>query len=718
MALVFFHDPEAPVRCALDLAKAFRNGSDIQLRMGIHTGPVYRVADINTNRNVAGGGINIAQRVMDSGDAGHILVSSAEAEVLTEVSSWCAMLHDLGEVQVKHGKLIHLYNLYNEEVGNPSIPSKIVAHQSRPATAEAAFAKRVANQSRKLALGLVCAGVLCVLGILIFNERHRSAAAVPSSRPVHRQITFRGDAYDPALSPDGHSLAFVAKKFGIEDKLMTQALSGGPSVELAKGRLGQVKWSPDGSELVFHKEFKPSVLSRLGGVPRKFDTIGLLSCWSPDGSHLATTTNNRESEVGIWLINKATGEAKKLPAPSYDSLQDMDCSPKTGEILLAITLSGKSQMWTMKPDGTDQRMVHRDEKSIDAARWSPVDYSVYYFRADDDTESLVKLMLGQRSKDPVVLMSGLETSGSFTISSDGSQLAYTRAQGASNLWTADVPNRHTNTGPVLRPLTSGTQSYQFPIVSPDGNWLAFMVDIGGKFNLFKMPIEGGEPIQLTFFDSENPSQPAWSPDGKQIAFICDQGGTAKVWIADTSGGTVRQLDKTDASNTNGRLSWPTPSEIVYQQPGMQNYRRLNLQTQSEQPLLPKDVDGWLPFRAVFSPDRKNIAVSWTRDNQGVWLISLQDRSEKLLYPGVCFPFGWSPDGRYVYAGGLEKREIVEIDVRDATKTRKILDLPNFAKGTTLTPDGRRIIVGELEIHSDVWVMRNFDPEARLVRLQN
>ena len=85
-ALVFFRDAEAPVRCALELSQFLRTHFDLKLRMGIHSGPVYRVADINANRNVAGGGINIAQRVMDSGDAGHILVSSAEAEVLATVT--------------------------------------------------------------------------------------------------------------------------------------------------------------------------------------------------------------------------------------------------------------------------------------------------------------------------------------------------------------------------------------------------------------------------------------------------------------------------------------------------------------------------------------------------------------------------------------------------------------------------------------------------------
>jgi len=127
MALVFFDDPEAPVRCAFELARALRQEVSFQLRMGIHTGPVYRVADINANRNVAGGGINIAQRVMDCGDAGHILGSGTVAEVLSQVSTWNTTLHDLGEVEVKHGLRIHVYNLYTDEVGNKETPKKVSA---------------------------------------------------------------------------------------------------------------------------------------------------------------------------------------------------------------------------------------------------------------------------------------------------------------------------------------------------------------------------------------------------------------------------------------------------------------------------------------------------------------------------------------------------------------------------------------------------------------
>jgi tetratricopeptide (TPR) repeat protein len=103
---------------------------------------VYRVADINANRNVAGGGINIAQRVMDCGDAGHILVSSTQAEVLGHVSCWSAMLHDLGEAEVKHGVRVHLYNLYNEQAGNPELPKKISVQRAAPSEAATKVRKK------------------------------------------------------------------------------------------------------------------------------------------------------------------------------------------------------------------------------------------------------------------------------------------------------------------------------------------------------------------------------------------------------------------------------------------------------------------------------------------------------------------------------------------------------------------------------------------------
>jgi serine/threonine protein kinase/tetratricopeptide (TPR) repeat protein len=135
MALVFFGDPEAPLRCAVEISRAIAARPEIELRMGIHSGPVYRVRDINGNINVVGGGINFAQRVMDSGDAGHILVSKTVVDVLSQLQHWTSAFHDLGEVEVKRGHM-HLYNFYTDDVGNPKPPYKSKTakptHKTRP----------------------------------------------------------------------------------------------------------------------------------------------------------------------------------------------------------------------------------------------------------------------------------------------------------------------------------------------------------------------------------------------------------------------------------------------------------------------------------------------------------------------------------------------------------------------------------------------------------
>jgi len=129
MALVFFQNPVSAVQCAIEIARALRNHPDMKLRMGVHTGPVHRIPDINTNRNVSGGGINLAQRVMDCGDAGHILVSKSVADILSQLSDWAQCLHDLGVHEVKHGVKVHLVNLHTADAGNPEIPQKL---QRRP----------------------------------------------------------------------------------------------------------------------------------------------------------------------------------------------------------------------------------------------------------------------------------------------------------------------------------------------------------------------------------------------------------------------------------------------------------------------------------------------------------------------------------------------------------------------------------------------------------
>src|SRR5437879_3513954 len=135
-ALAFRNNPEAPVLCAEEISKALKSHPELHVRMGIHSGPVNEITDLNEQANIAGAGINIAQRVMDCGDAGHILLSKRIADDLEQYPQWRPQLHDLGECEVKHGARLHAVNLYTDEVGNSQVPEKFktawAAEKARP----------------------------------------------------------------------------------------------------------------------------------------------------------------------------------------------------------------------------------------------------------------------------------------------------------------------------------------------------------------------------------------------------------------------------------------------------------------------------------------------------------------------------------------------------------------------------------------------------------
>jgi tetratricopeptide (TPR) repeat protein/class 3 adenylate cyclase len=228
MALVFFDDPEFPARCAVELSRALRERPEIKLRMGIHTGPVYRVEDINAARNVAGGGINIAQRVMDCGDAGHILISKTVADVLDQVSTWKTALHDLGEAEVKHGVRVHLYNLYTDDAGNRELPQKLRAART------AAAMVRSQSKRKRLSLGVVGTGVITALVVGGFfllrhnnKDRNRDSTAFPAIK--HRRSVAVLGFKNLAGKPDEAWLSTAISE------MLTTNLAAGEELRLVPG---------------------------------------------------------------------------------------------------------------------------------------------------------------------------------------------------------------------------------------------------------------------------------------------------------------------------------------------------------------------------------------------------------------------------------------------------------------------------------------------------
>jgi len=222
MALVFTGSEEEPVECALEIAQALRAKPSLPVRMGIHSGPVHHVADVNQRENIAGAGINIAQRIMDCGDAGHILVSKRVADDLAQSRRWQPYLHDLGDVEMKHGVLVSVVNLYADVIGNPEPPRKI-----KLAKVDAPSATASDKQSRFLIPFLIGGFLFFTLAVLaiifvpaILREYRSQTATSPSGGASSNSISEKSIAVLPFenLSDDKQNAYFTD---GVQDEILT-----------------------------------------------------------------------------------------------------------------------------------------------------------------------------------------------------------------------------------------------------------------------------------------------------------------------------------------------------------------------------------------------------------------------------------------------------------------------------------------------------------------
>ena len=227
MALVFYSSPEAPVECALELSRADKAHPELRLRMGVHSGAVSGVIDVSGRANIAGPGINMAQRVMDCGDAGHILLSKRVAEDIEQYAHWQPLLHELGECEVKHGVTLSLVNLYTDELGNPEAPGKFkeINEQKQLAAAPGTVTDAIGKRSRWAVIAtvlLVSASLLAA--VLFFSHRSVRQTSVPAtpapSAPVMPAIPKKSIAVLPFenFSEEKENAFFAG---GMHDDILT-----------------------------------------------------------------------------------------------------------------------------------------------------------------------------------------------------------------------------------------------------------------------------------------------------------------------------------------------------------------------------------------------------------------------------------------------------------------------------------------------------------------
>jgi TolB-like protein/Tfp pilus assembly protein PilF/class 3 adenylate cyclase len=234
-ALVFRTTPEAPVLCAVEIARELKKHPEVRVRMGIHSGPVNTVTDLNEQSNIAGAGINIAQRVMDCGDAGHILLSKHVAEDLEHYPRWQSCLHDLGEYEVKHGARVSLVNLYTDYAGNAAPPTRLAAQKRSPAQT-----KQPAGFRKLLVPALVLAGL--AIPATVFTPA--ILRALRSSSDVDKTTSSSIPDKSIAVLPfenlsDEKQNAFFAD--GVQDEILTDLARVADLKVISRTSVGQYK---------------------------------------------------------------------------------------------------------------------------------------------------------------------------------------------------------------------------------------------------------------------------------------------------------------------------------------------------------------------------------------------------------------------------------------------------------------------------------------------
>ena len=305
MVLVFYTNPEAPAQCAVETSGALREHPSLQARMGIHSGPVSGIVDVNERANLAGAGINTAQRVMDCGDAGHILLSKHVAEDLEEYEKWRPLLHDLGSCEVKHGVRVSVVNLYDDQFGNAKLPRKFETAQKRRA--------RVRWAEVAVAL-LVLAAIIAAFALLLRRPARSALAIVEKSIAV---LPFENLSRDP-------DNAYFAD--GIQDEILTRLAKIADLKVISRTSTQHYKSAPENLSAIAQQLGVAHILE--GSVQKSGDAVrvNVQLIKAANDSHLWADTFDRkltdifsvESEVAKAVADqlraKLTGQEEQVIA--------------------------------------------------------------------------------------------------------------------------------------------------------------------------------------------------------------------------------------------------------------------------------------------------------------------------------------------------------------------------------------------------------------------
>ncbi|HEY3012614.1 MAG TPA: BTAD domain-containing putative transcriptional regulator [Gemmatimonadales bacterium] len=607
-------------------------------------------------------------------------------------------------------------------------PSSTVSSSDSAAAPEASpHRRRLDYRQAAVALALLAAGI--VSGLLL--RPRTPEELIPG--PAHRVAFDEGLELDPAVSPDGKMVAYAAEA-GNRFQLFMRQTGGGRAVPLTEALPGshrRPEWSPDGNRIAFQSAGAIYLVDALGSVPQLLAKASRQAgwvaypAWSPDGHTIAYVENwaiyTRPADGGrARLVSEHPAAHSLAWSPDGKWIAFVSGNPvfSFGEAPWGSSTNlgnvAPSTIWVVPASGGAPVRI-TDEQSLNTSPvWLPTSRGLLFVSDREGNRDIYRMDLtrsGLPADSPVRLTTGLNAH-SMSLSSDAKQLAYSVFTYTGNIWMLTLPVRGLGSLANARALTEGTQTIEGVTLSPDRRWLAFDSDRGGNQDLYKMPVEGGEAVQLTH-SPEADFVSTWSGNGRLLALHSYHMGTRRVRIVPAEGGEPQDVVEAPPNQRSPGLS-PDGRSLVFTADVAEQPQLFVVSRQSD--------SSWSAARQLTS--QGGWAGRWAPDGHaivycrpdGLWLIAPHGGTPRQLVAVGDFTAEaapelaqWSADGRTIYykafdpagrsslwsipaAGGAPKL-LVRFDDPSRPSSR-----PEFAT------DGNRFFFTIGARHSDVWVM--------------
>ena len=586
----------------------------------------------------------------------------------------------------------------------------------------------VPSGPRWLKLGLGTAGLAVVVAVTLVLARPR---AVVLTLGTVTQVTFEpGLEIEPAISPDGKFVVYAAGPLSTTRIYMRQP-GARPVALTADSGSPQRRplWSPDGLRILFETNADLFVMPALGGTPRRLAPGACCAAWSPDGRRVAYVRSPRRfgafERLDSIYVTPPDGGPSHFVGVAFDP-HSLTWSPDGRWLAL---VSGNDQFAegvagfgnkgpsaiALVPAAGGAPVPVTDNAALNVSpTWMPDSRHILFVSNREGARDVYAVRVGSSgvpTGKPARLTTGLNAH-SISLSADGTRLAYSVYMSRANVWTLPIPTDGPASVDRATPVTAGNQTVEQMALSPDGRWLYFDSDRSGNSDLYRMPLGGGEPEQLTTDPADDFSGDV-SPDGRWVAFHSLRFGTRDIFVMPAGGGEAERVTD-DPGEERGAMWSPDGRSLSYFLSGTRSREGLYVISRDQTGRWGPPRQVWNhPNRGDWSPDGRTLVSAWT---DGVWLLPVAGgvpRRAYLVPDSISGPepvdAKWSRDGRTIYFKASDRTGRSSISALPATggRPRLLVRFDDPEKPSYRAPgwatDGRRFFFTINDRQSDIYV---------------